>query len=49
MAAVMPLCAAPIASAADTQPPVRGAAPLYLADLHTPAGPAVPQPGRDAY
>lgn len=32
MAAVMLLCAAPIASAADAQPPVRGAGPLYVSD-----------------
>ncbi|MFJ9639013.1 hypothetical protein [Streptomyces sp. NPDC101178] len=77
MAAVIPLFAAPIASAADAHPPVRGAAPPYVSGyadtdvLRVPpggepatvaatgltrptgmvldaAGPAVPQPRRDA-
>lgn len=39
MAAVMPLRAAPIASATDAHPPVRGAAPLYVSDNDVPRVP----------
>lgn len=45
MAAVMPLRAAPIASATDAHPPVRGAAPLYVSDHADNDVPRVPPGG----